>query len=85
MEEGEILLDDWEEGDDWRLQVLAVEDVSVLGHVPGGVEQVLQVAKELLILAGQLLPSSSKARDGSQVQTAGQEYTQKENELKINI
>jgi len=52
MEEGEVLLDDGEQGDDRRLQVLVVEHIPVLGHVPGGVEEVLQVHEQLLVLAG---------------------------------
>lgn len=33
MQEGEVLFDDREQGDDWRLEVLIVEDIPVLGHV----------------------------------------------------
>lgn len=67
MEEGEVFFDNWEEWDDWRLQVLAVENVSVLGHVSGRVEQVLQVTKELLVLAGKFLPSPSQSGHGRQI------------------
>lgn len=58
VKEGEVLFDDGEQGDDWRLEVLIVQDVPVLGHVPRRVEEVLQVPKQLLVLAGQLLPRS---------------------------
>lgn len=67
MEEGEVFFDNWEERDDWRLQVLAVENVSVLGHVSGWVKQVLKVTEELLILAGKFLPSSSESGYGRQI------------------
>lgn len=52
MEEGEVLLDDGEQGDDRGLQVLIVEHVPVLGHISGRVEEVLQVPEQLLVLAG---------------------------------
>lgn len=58
VKEGEVLFDDGEQGDDWRLEVLIVQDVPVLGHVPRRVEEVLQVPKQFLVLAGQLLPCS---------------------------
>lgn len=41
MQEGEVLFDDREQGDDWRLEVLIVQDVPVLGHVPRRVKEVL--------------------------------------------
>ena len=56
MQEGEVFLDDGEQGDDGGLEVLVVQDIAVLGHVPGGVEQVLQVPEQLLVFTGQLLP-----------------------------
>ena len=52
MQEGEVLFDDREQGDDWWLEVLVVENIPVLGHVSRWVEEVLQVSKQLLILAG---------------------------------
>lgn len=33
MQEGEILLDDREQGDDWRLEILIVEHIPVLCHI----------------------------------------------------
>ena len=71
VQEGEVLLDDGEQGDDGGLKVLVVEDVAVLGHVPGRVEHVLQVREQLLVLAGQLLPRAPQAGHRSQVQTTG--------------
>ena len=38
VEEGEVLLDDGEEGYDWWLHVLVAQDVAVLGHIPGWVK-----------------------------------------------
>lgn len=67
MEEGEVFFDNWEERDDWRLQVLAVESVSVLGHVSGRVEQIQQVIKQLIVLARKYRPSSSQSRHGCQI------------------
>lgn len=64
MEEGEVFFDNREERDDWWLEVLAVENISVLGHVSGWVKQVLQVTEELLVLAGKFLPGSSQSGDG---------------------
>lgn len=52
VKEGEVLFDNREQGDDWRLEVLIVQDVPVLGHVSRRVEEVLQVPKQLLVLAG---------------------------------
>ena len=68
VQEGEVLLDDGEEGDDGRLHALAAQDVAVLGHVPGRVEDVLQVSEELLVLAGQLLPGAPQAGQRRQIQ-----------------
>lgn len=67
MEEGEVFFDNWEERDDWRLQVLAVENISVLGHVSGRVKQVLQITEELLVLARKFLPSSSQSGHRCQI------------------
>lgn len=52
VKEGEVLFDNREQGDDWRLEVLIVQDVPVLGHVSRWIEEVLQVPKQLLVLAG---------------------------------
>lgn len=73
MKEGEVLFDDRKQGDDWRLEVLIVEDIPVLGHVPGRVEKVLQIPEQLLVLAWQLLPGSPQPGDWSQVQAAADE------------
>lgn len=73
MEEGKVFFDNWEERDDWRLKVLAVENVAVLGHVSGRVKQVLQVTEELLVLAGKFLPSSSQSGHRRQIQTTGKQ------------
>lgn len=43
VEEREVLLDDREQGDDRRLQVLAAQDIAVLRHVSGRIKQVLEV------------------------------------------
>lgn len=69
MQEGEVLLDDGEQGDDGWLEVLVVEHVAVLGHVPGRVKQVLQVPKQLLVLTGELFPRAPESRYRGQVQT----------------
>lgn len=70
MQEGEILLDHWEQWDDGRLHALAAQDVAVLGHVPGRVEDILQVPEQLFVLAGQFLPGAPQASHGCQVQAA---------------
>lgn len=69
MQEGEVLLDDGEQGDDGGLEVLVVEHVAILGHVPGWIKQVLQVPEQLLVLTGQLLPRAPESRYWGQVQT----------------
>jgi hypothetical protein len=43
VEKCEVLLDDREQGDDRRLQILTTEDVAVLRHVSGRIEQVLEI------------------------------------------
>lgn len=70
MQEGQVLLDHWEEWDDGRLHALAAQDVAVLGHVPGWVEHILQVPKQLLVLAGQFFPGTPQTGHWCQVQTA---------------
>lgn len=56
MQEGEVLLDHWEQWDDGWLHALAAQNVAVLGHVPGWVEDILQVHEQLLVFTGQFLP-----------------------------
>ena len=46
-----------------RLDVFAVDEIAVLGHVPRRVHQVLHVTEEALVLAGQLLPRLLESRD----------------------
>lgn len=43
MEEREVLLDDGEQRDDGRLQVLTVEHITVFCHVSGGIKEVLEI------------------------------------------
>jgi hypothetical protein len=43
VEKCEVLLDDREQGDDRRLQILTTEDVAVLRHVSGRIKQVLEI------------------------------------------
>lgn len=52
VKEGQVLFDDWEQRDDGWLEVLIVENVPVLRHIPRRVKKVLQVPEQLLILAG---------------------------------
>ena len=73
VQEREVLLDHGEEGDDGRLHALAAQHVAVLGHVPRGVEHVLDVREQLLVFTGQLLPGRPEAGHWGQVQTAGVE------------
>lgn len=68
MQEGEILLDDWEQGDDGGLQVLTVEDIAVLGHVSGRIKQVLEILKQLFIFIGKFFPGGPKSCHWCQVQ-----------------
>lgn len=67
VQEGQVLLDHREEGDDGRLHALAAQDVAVLGHVPGWVEHILQVPKQLLVLAGQFFPGTPQTGHRCQV------------------
>lgn len=52
MKEGEVFLDHWEQRDNGRLHALAAQGVAVLRHVSGRVKNILQVAEQLLVLAG---------------------------------
>ncbi len=56
MDEGEIFLDDGVERDDRRLDVVAVEQVSVAAHVPARVHQLLHLVEQALVLRWQFLP-----------------------------
>ena len=71
VQEGEVLLDHREQGDDGRLHALAAQHVAVLGHVPRGVEHFLDVREQLLVLTGQLLPGCPETGHWGQVQAAG--------------
>lgn len=70
MQKGQVLLDHREEWDDGRLHALAAQDVAVLGHVPRWVEHILQVPKQLLVLAGQFFPGTPQTGHRCQVQAA---------------
>lgn len=59
MKEREILLDNGEQGDYGRLQVLTVEDIAIFCHVSGGIKQVLEILKQLFIFIGKFFPGGS--------------------------
>lgn len=69
MQKGEIFLNDRKQRDYGWLQVLAVEKVPVLGHIPGGVKQVLEVTEQFFVFAGQLFPCTSQPGHWCQVQS----------------
>lgn len=73
MEESKVLLDNWEEGDYGRLEVLIVKNIAVFGHISGRVKEVLKVLKELLILAGKLFPGASQSGDRGQIQATARQ------------
>lgn len=70
MEKGQVLFDDGKERDDGRLQGVLVQQVTVLGHVARGVEDVLQLAQELLVLGWETFPGAPKPGHWGQVQSA---------------
>lgn len=59
MQKRQVLLDNREEGDYRRVEVLIVQDIAVLGHVPRRVKEILEILKEFLILAGKFFPCPS--------------------------
>ena len=65
MDEGEILLDDWPEWNDGRLDILCIDQIPVSAHVPTGVHQLLHLIEQSHVLGGELLPSSLEPVDSA--------------------
>jgi hypothetical protein len=69
MDEGQVLLDHRIERNDRMVAVqLGGDHLPVLGHVARRVHQVLEVAEQLLVFGGQLLPREPQSRNGRMAQ-----------------
>ena len=61
-------MDSWTHTDHWRLNVFAIEQVAVFGHVARRIHEILHVSEHALIFAGQFLPRHLEARNGAVAQ-----------------
>ena len=56
VDEGEILLDHWPEGDDGWLDILRIDEVPVARHVSARVHQLLHFLEQPQVFSWQFLP-----------------------------